>query len=836
MSGLSTKMKISSLLASLIICTSFVLSQQSGMYDKDRFLQLMQSGYLSRMTAEQIRQRIKDAGMTEEDAIRLARERNFDLERYLRTETGAKATLGKSTEMAKQPVAEMVSPAMRPPSRLKEELIIPEFVGRADSTLQPFGYSIFDRAPTAFEPIVNVPTPQTYTLGPGDEIVLNVWGETQLAYTLTVARDGYIVIPDVGKVQVAGVTVQALKRVLLDRMSTVYASLAHGGARATSFLDVSIGQLRTIQVFVLGEARFPGGYNLSGLATALTALYYAGGPDINGTLRDIKVIRDNKVIASVDFYEFVLTGKREQDVRLQEGDVVSIGRARTRAAITGKVSRPAIYELKSDETVSDLIRMAGDLRSDAYIKRIHVERIVPFSQRAKFQKDILDIDYTFSSYDELMNCRERLEGGDVVTVFGINKERENVVKVSGNVWKPGSYELSPDMTVKDLIYRADGLREDTFFERGTIIRTRQTDLRKEIVPFNLRLAVEGDPLQNVKLQRLDSVIVYHDSVFHPRHPVAIDGAVRNPGVYTRAEGTTVADLIILAGGLLDGADVSQIEVARLDTTKKEKIAEVFKVNLPREFWKSGNPHDFVLRDYDRVSVRMKPEFVQPKVVVVSGEALYPGVYTLREEGEKLHELIKRFGGFKPTAYLPGVRLVRSPGQGGIPARNPLVAEQENLDSLGRPLPVYVRLASSDVPIDIERVMDNPNSVDNVALQPGDSLVVPRDPGVVYVQGQVNTPSSVPFKEGAGLKYYVQQAGGYTQNADKGNTVVILPNGKKWEPSGFFLLPDPEVLSGSTVVVPTELPRESKTLPVLREITGITLSAVTMAYIVWQVTK
>ena len=822
-------MKLILLLFVLIASSAF--SQQSEVLDKEKFLQMAQAGILARLTPEQIRQKVKEAGLTEEEAVRLARERNIDLQKYLRTEAGAKATL----EETRQAVAEITPPSPRPPLPSPAEFILPEFSSRTPG-LRPFGYSIFQNAPTAFEPIVNIPTPQNYTLGPSDEVVLNVWGETQLAYTLTVARDGYVVLPDVGKVQVAGLTIESLKRVLLDRMSAVYASLARGGARARSFLDVSIGKLRTIQVFILGEARLPGGYSLSGLATAFTALYYAGGPNVNGSLREIKLIRENKTVAVMDFYEFALSGKREHDLRLQEGDVLFISHAGKRVAIAGNVPRPAIYELKPDETVRDALQMAGGLRADAYIKRIHVERIVPFSQRKNYQKDILDVDFTFSSYEDLMNCRERLENGDVLTVFDINKERENLVSISGNVWKPGAYELTADLTVKDLIARADGLREDTFLERGTIIRTRQSDLKKEIVPFVLRRALEGDPEQNVRLQRLDEVIVYPDSVFRPTHPVAIDGAVRNPGVYARAERMAVSDLIVLAGGLLTGADVSRIEVARLDTTKQGKIAQVFRISLPPEYWKAHNPDDFVLQDFDRISVRMKPEFTEPRVVTVTGEALYPGVYAIREEGERVSDLIKRFGGFKATAYLPGVRLVRSPGDGGIPARSPEIAEAALVDSLGRPLPMFPRLASSEVPIDVERVLRDPSTVDNVTLQAGDELIIPRDPGVVYVQGQVSTPSSVPFKEGASLKYCIGQAGGYTANADEGSTVVILPNGKKWEPSGFFLAPDPEILSGSTIIVPTKLRERDTTLPLLKEIASITLSAVTMAYIVWQVTK
>jgi polysaccharide export outer membrane protein len=264
-------------------------------------------------------------------------------------------------------------------------------------------------------------------------------------------------------------------------MSQIYEGLRHGGSNANTFLDVSLGKLRTIQVFVMGEAQQPGGYLLSGMSSVFTALYYAGGPNPNGSLRQLQIVRGDKKIGSTDFYEFALYGKKTGDVRLQDGDVIFIPPAGKRVAILGNILRPAIYELKPDDSLSQLLTLSGGLQFDAYTKRIHIERVVPFAQRVQYSKDLLDLDVQFNSKDEMTSTPFQLENGDVVSIFSINKERENLVTLSGSVWKPGRYELTPEMKVKDLIKKADGYRENTFLERAVIIRVRPEDLKREVV-------------------------------------------------------------------------------------------------------------------------------------------------------------------------------------------------------------------------------------------------------------------------------------------------------------------------------------------------------------------
>lgn len=808
------------------------ISQIDEQLSKEKLIELAKSGQLSTFSPTQLRSKIAQLGISESEIIQYAREKNIDLEQDFKQEAAAKATIeqAKITDLERQILQTQIAPRSK-------IIAIPAFSNRKGAdTLAPYGFDIFRLAPNTFEPLANVPTPASYQIGAADEIIVNVWGQTQLSYQLTVSRDGYVLIPNVGMVQVAGLTVQQTKQKLLMQMSQVYEGLRGGASDANTFLDVSLGRLKTIQVFVMGEVQQPGGYLLSGFATAFTALYYAGGPNLNGSLRKLQIIRDSKTIGEADFYEFALYGKKTGDIRLQDGDVLFIPPAGKRVAIEGRVFRNAIYELKPNDNLANLIVMAGGLTFDAYTKRIHIERIIPFEQRNDYGKDVLDIDIDFISKDELMQSNFILEDGDVVSVFSINRERENLVTLNGNVWKPGRYAITNDMRVKDLILKADSLRENTFIDRATIVRTRLEDKKKEVIPFNLGLALGGDEYNNIKLQRLDVVTIYNKDFFKPPQYVVINGAVRNPGRYERTEGMTIADLIIAAGGTQIGADLLRIDVARLDTTTEKKIAEVIHTSLPENYWTVERSQDIVLEDFDIVSIRMKPEFKKTKTVIVKGEAKFPGVYAIQFEGERLSNLIKRFGGFKETAYLEGIRFYRSTDVGGVDLKNISQTISPELDTVGKSQITPMRLAQEDVPIDIAEVLKKPGCQRDLILEDSDEIIIPRDPGVVYVQGQVQLPSSVPYRKGASLNYYLKQAGGVTENGDKSNAVVVLPNRQKWEPSGFFLLPDSEILSGSTIMVPLKMKATSNTLQILREWASISLSTATVGVLIWQVLK
>ena len=472
---------------------------------------------VEQMTPDEIDQKLRELGITHEEAAIRAAQLNINIEDFLK-QSKAKPSTESATRSAVQ------TPALSPvtkinilpsaPEAANKQVEVPGFTGRIPASLQPFGYNIFHYPGSTFEPVMNIATPASYVLGPGDEIALSVWGETKLSLQLQVNREGNLIIPEVGQIGVVGFTIPQLRERLQRRMTAIYSSLRNGEPGASSFLDVSLGKLRTIQVFVLGEVERPGGYSLSSLSTALHALYLSGGPTINGSLRSIDIIRNGKTAAEMDFYDYALRADRSKDIRLQDGDIVFVKPVIIRAAIVGNVIRPALYELNTHETLADLIAVSGGLRFDAYINRIHVERLIPFDERKEYKKNYLDFDLHFENHKELEESKFTLASGDVVTVLQVEGLPVNRVTISGNVKKPGVFQLREGMRVKDLLLEADSLERNTFLERGTILRL-MPNLHKEIYSFNPRLALSGDLENNIELKNEDEVMIYKESQFFP---------------------------------------------------------------------------------------------------------------------------------------------------------------------------------------------------------------------------------------------------------------------------------------------------------------------------------
>jgi protein involved in polysaccharide export with SLBB domain len=787
-------MKLRFLLAtSLVLLPSLPLEEMLAQSREQ--LKQQAEARLRTMTSDEIEQKLKEFGLSREEAIRRAKDLNISLEEYLsRTpQAGADTT---APSLAAPPMTRSV-----PVPEVSKPLTIPGLSDRQGvETLQPFGYSIFQLSPSAFEPVLNLASPPSYVLGPGDELVITVWGETKLNYQLQINREGNVLVPEVGPVSASGSTIDEFKKRLLSRMSAIYSGLDSRYGKPNTFLDVSLGKIRTLQVFVLGEVVRPGGYAISSFATAFHALYAAGGPTINGSLRTVSVVRKGSSLPPIDVYDYVLRGDNSKDIRLQDGDVVFVKHAGRRVALTGSVVRPAIYELKEAETLGDLIALAGGLRFDAYFKRLHIERVVPFDQRTGTSKDLVELDLSFASLDELRTSSARLEDGDVVTVYRISDLVQNRVSISGNVRKPGRFELKSGMRVRDLILEADSLQRNTFSERGTLFRLLP-NLRREILSFNPRLALEGDAQHNMLLENEDSLVVYPESQFFPQRTVTISGAVRNPGIYPRNEKMTVADLVVLAGGITEAASLNGWEISRIDTTQLGQYSTVHKIDVSADYWNNSGPQNFHLQDFDFVFVPSDPRFVQNKLVKLTGYVMSPGEYAIRYEGERLAELIKRAGGLRPGAYLEASRFIRRANNAGV------------------------------IPINFRRALTDPYSRDNILLNEGDSIFVALNDDVVYVSGEVLAPSAILYKRGQALDYYIDQAGGLKQEADEDRIVAFLPNGQKWEP-GWFFVADPELPPGSSITVPKKVEKEDKTLPTLGNIATIlaSLAAITIAIV------
>ena len=716
-----------------------------------------------------------------------------------------------------------------PPPRPDSLYFVPQFSSRPDAGRLPaFGYNVFTYSPTTFQPSLNVPTPVNYVIGPGDEIIISLWGETQLVQDLVVSKNGDVYIPNVGLVGVNGLTMSQLRTRLYDRLSKVYSSLRPGTEGiARTYLNVSTGQLRSVKIYVLGEVAKPGGYTLPALSSAFTALYYAGGPTIDGTLRDVRVIRNGSVVADIDLYDYLLKGDQSKDVHLNDGDIVFVPPVGERVAVTGSVFRPGIYELKKGETLGDVLKYAGGLTFDSYYRTIHINRVIPFSQRAEYENNILNIDLSFATAQSLEQSSYPMDNGDVVRIDTVNDLPQNRVVIAGDIREPGVYEVTgPGMTVKDLVMKADSLMPGAFAGKATLIRTLPSQ-KQEILSFNLARAMKGDPADNLVLENRDSVHVFSEADFLPTRTVTIAGQVRNPGTYTRLRDMTLTDLIIDAGGLTDSATTKNIEITRMDTINSNIFATKFTVNLPDKYWNVRREDDFMLGDYDRVLVKADSSTKFPLTVAVSGEVAFPGTYTILYRGERLASFITRAGGLRTSAYTEGMYLVRKNPQLnilkavsipdtaflGIYQGQPIIDRSQFNEEFGNRIPIQWS--------DIE---NDTSSIYNLQLMPGDSLVVPTDPGTITVAGDVGLPSTVPYKKGAGLGYYIKQAGGYTTTSGNGKEIVLLPNGQKWYPSGWFFVPNPKILAGSIIYVPSEVRAPSANIwPTIRDIITVVSS-------------
>lgn len=683
-----------------------------------------------------------------------------------------------------------------------------------------FGLDVFRRATSQFEPILTGPVPAGYRLGPGDIMVLVLTGDVEMVHTLEVTREGFIVIPQVGQLFVNTLTLDQLRTMLRDRLGRVYSGI-RGGANATTHFDITVANLRTQQVSVIGEVEQPGAYQISSLGTVLNALYLAGGPTERANFRRIEVRRRGELVETFDLYDYLLRGDNGSDITLEQGDVVFVPVHGTRATIKGEVIRPAIYELKPGETLADLVEAAGGFKPTAVLNRIAISRIVPPNQRRPDDPSRVVVDVPL--LDDHKAAPFQIEPGDVVTVHALSEGRRAFVELRGNVFKPGTYGWTPDLTLSELIRRAGGFRAATYSGRAHIERLNPADSTRYFVD-NVQLPESADePFPNdVVLHDYDVVTIYGRHEFRAERQIAIAGMVNEPGIYTYREGMTLRDLILMARGLTDGAWLDSAEVARLPRDRSSgQLAIRIRVPLDSSYIFEGDTSgyrllpgmpipsrtapEFELEPFDYVTILKQPEFELQKTVKLTGEVRFPGTYVLTHKDERISELLERAGGLLPTGYPPGASLHR------------------------------VRYDAGPVDIDLVEVLKKPGSRSDLALMPGDSIHVPEYNPIVRVVGEVNSPVSVRYKPGAGLDYYISNAGGYTRDADKSRVSVRYANGSADVVSRNLLVfrSKPTPLPGSTVVVP-ELRPQDKTdwrlvLSSVAQVTGIlgTLTAIVL---------
>ena len=627
------------------------------------------------------------------------------------------------------------------------------------NTKKVFGRDIFNNRALTFEPAMNIATPQNYLVGPGDQIIVDVYGASQRTVSETVSPDGTITIPGYGPIQLAGLSVSAAKEKLRSTLGSRYAS---------SRINMTVGQTRSILINVMGEVKVPGTYTLSAFATVFHALYMAGGINDLGTLRNIKVFRGGHQISTVDIYDYILNGRMTGNVRLQDNDVIIVGPYDALVEIEGNVKRPMFYEMRKNESVSTLLKYAGGFSGNAYKKSV---RLLRKTGRLKSVYNVEEFDMSSFQVDD----------GDVVSVDSILDRYENMVEVKGAIFRPGLYQLGNEInSVRSLIQHAEGVTEDAFTNRGVMHRLKE-DRTLEVIPVDVKGILAGTS-PDIPLKNEDVLFIPTQSDLQQQRTLTIHGEVMYPGPYQYADNETLEDLILQAGGLTDAASTAKVDVSRriVDpkaTTSSKFIAKTYSFSLKDGFVIDGTP-GFVLEPYDEVYVRRSPGYQAQRNITVSGEVLFEGEQTLSSKTQRLTDAIKAAGGVTPEAYVKGARLERRLNDDERARRSFLLKQLQSQIS-GSDSVAMNQLDLGDtytVGIYLDKALENPGSEYDVVLREGDNLIVPEYNGTVKISGNVMYPNTVVYHAGKNYKYYINQAGGYGNHAKKTKTWVIYQNG------------------------------------------------------------
>ena len=624
-----------------------------------------------------------------------------------------------------------------------------------------FGRDIFRQANPNFQPNANTPIPDNYVLGPGDQVVVDIYGASQNTLIHTISPEGTITVSGYGPIYLSGLSVAGAQSKLRTTLGSRYQS---------SNLKVTVGNTRTIQVNVMGEVRAPGTYHLSAFANVFYALYRAGGTSTLGTLRNIKVYRNGRLVTVVDLYDYILNGRLAGNIRLQDNDVIQVEPYQALVGITGNVKRPMFYEMRRDESVATLIKYAGGFTGDAHKKSVRLVRQT--GER-----------YAVFNVDEFEMSTFLLEDGDALTVDGMINRFENMVEVKGAVFRPGQFNISGGInTVRSLIEAAEGPTEDALTEHAIIHRLK-ADRTLEVIPVDVQGIMEGT-VADIPLKNEDVLFIPTQQELRVERTFTIGGAVMSPGTYEFADNTTIEDLIVMAGGLTDQASLMRVEVTRvirdpMATKKTDEYSKKFSFDL-KDGLVINNERKFLLEPYDYVTVFSSPVFNQAKVVNIRGEVNWEGDVTLIHKNSRLSDVIEMVGGLTEHAYLRGATLLRQMNeeervrmQSTMKAVNALLEEKGDSVSYAK-----LDLANNyPVVIDLEAALKNPGSDADILMREGDRIFIPEYNGIVRVSGDVMFPNTLFYEEGKNWKYYINQAGGFGQRAQKKKTFIVYQNGK-----------------------------------------------------------
>lgn len=642
------------------------------------------------------------------------------------------------------------------------------FMAEEKKKKEIFGHRIFQNKDVAFEASYNLPTPANYKLGSGDEVVIDIWGASQSTIQETISPDGNIYVENLGPVHLSGLTVTQANNYLKKQLGQIYSSIS--GDEPESNIRLSLAQNRTIQVHVMGEVENPGTYTMSSFATIFNALYQAGGVNEVGTLREVKVYRNDKMVATYDVYDFILNGNSDMGIRLEDNDVVSVDAYKNLVSVTGNVKRPMYYEVLDNETLEQLMKYAGGFAGNAYKEDVRLIR------NGKREREI----YTLNTAEQQSFI---LADGDSVSVDSIMPSFANMVEVKGAVYRPGQFQMDGRVnTVKQLIECAGGLKDDAFMNRA-ILNRRNPNNTMENLAINLEELMSGKAA-DVALRKNDVLLV--PSLFDVQEvqTVTIFGEVAFPGTYEYVENMSVEDFIVNAGGLTEAASTAKVDVARRvknsrATSASDTISHMYSFAISDGLIVEGNPN-FTLMPFDEVYVRKSPGYFKQENVVIEGEVLFNGTYALEKKNQRLSELVASAGGLTPQAYAQGARLVRAmtdeeKARLETTMETSLQLAKDKADSLAIRNKI---MNQTDYPVGIEldKALAKPGSDADVTLRDGDRLIIPQYSNTVKMSGEVMYVNTVSYKKGKGLRYYLDQAGGYSNEAKKSKVYIVYMNG------------------------------------------------------------
>jgi len=714
---------------------------------------------LSNSQVKQAKDMLDNSGLSKGAAIEIARQKGAseqqiqEMMQRMDALEGSQPATTVQTEQTETTPAEEAAPAETAPEK--------RATGYSNAGAR-FGAYLFNSNNLTFEPSPNISTPKNYIVNIGDQVVVSIWGNSQATYQLVVNRNGQVQIPDVGPVYIAGLPFEEAEKKLNQKLSTIYADMQ--GAIPRTFAQIDLGKMRSIKVNIVGEATTPGTYTLPATTSVFNALFLSGGPGNIGSFRNIRLIRDGKTVKTIDIYNYLIDGDESENMILRDEDIIFIPTVEKQVKVSGEFKRNALFELKDNETLSDLITYAGGYTDETYLYRMKLYR--------KTQGGSQLIDFVQSEIASVM-----LQNGDMLVAEKILDLFQNRVSISGAVWRPGDYELSEGLKLSELIQKADSITPDAYFKGGHVLRTND-DGTTRMIPFSLGEVLEGKT--NLLLENEDKVVIKSHFQMKDQGTVSVAGEVNSPFTSAYMQNMTLRDAIYMANGFREGADSSLIEVSRRLGYEKESqlgdtLRAVFQFTLSRDLSFADEAGKFMLAPYDRISVRRAPGYREPEEVTIMGEVKYAGRYALNTKNLRISDLVEKAGGLTAEAFPEAAQFQRNSGT----------------------------LGNENIGIELDKILKSNRGKSDLLLMNGDVLIIPKKLQTVKVTGNILNPMSMTYEEGKPLKYYIDKSGGFNERTRKSKVYVKYANGTTAVTKSFIFRSYPVVKPGAQIIVPVK---------------------------------